>query len=78
MVLVLQRADLLAVPAGTGPVLTFIMHTATLVVCPFLLLGKHPPIAAGAVVVATALPLLLLASVCRRARTLDVYLVDPV
>jgi hypothetical protein len=76
MVLVLQRAELLAVPAGSGFAPTLALHAATLIVCPFLLLGKHPPLAQGAVVIAMVVPLILLLSVCRRSRQLDVYLVD--
>ena len=76
MVLVLQRAELLAVPAGSGFALTLAVHAATLIVCPFLLLGKHPPLAQGAVAIAMVAPLMVLLSVCRRSRRLDVYLLD--
>ena len=76
MGLVVQRAELLAVPAGGSGAVSFAAHTATLLVCPFLLLGKHPPLAPGALPAATALPLVLLFVVWRRARGLDVYLVD--
>ena len=76
MVLVLQRAELLAVPAGSRPPIPFAIHAATLIVCPFLLLGKHPPLAYGALVAALAVPLVLVGSVWRHSRDLDVYLVD--
>ena len=76
MGLVLQRAELLAVPGGSGSFMTVVVHTATLIVCPFLLLGKHPPLAHGALPAATLMPLVLLYAVCRKARSLDVYLVD--
>jgi hypothetical protein len=76
MALVLQRAELLAAPAGTGPVQTTIVHAATLIVCPFLLLGKHPPLAPGAMAIAIAVPSLALCCVWQQSRTLDVYLVD--
>lgn len=76
MGLVMQRPELLAVPAGSGTIVTAAVHAATLIVCPFLLLGKHPPLAEGALVASVALPLALVWSVCRRARSLDVYLVD--
>jgi len=76
MVLVLQRAELLAVPAGSGWLSVFALHTATLVGCPFLLLGRHPPLAPGALAASTVVPLLLLLSVWRRSRTLDVFLMD--
>ena len=76
IVLVLQRAELLAVPAGSGWPLTLIIHAATLIVCPFLLLGTHPPLVPGAVVVSIVVPLLVLASIWRRSRSLDVFLLD--
>jgi hypothetical protein len=76
MGLVMRRPELLAVPAGSGPLLTLAAHTATLIACPFLLLGKHPPLAQGALAASVVLPLVLLCGVCRRARALDVYLVD--
>lgn len=76
MVLVLQRAELLAVPAGTGSLQTFALHAATILVCPFLLLGRHPPLAAGALAVSIAAPLLALITVWWRSRSLDVFLVD--
>jgi hypothetical protein len=76
MGLVLQRADLLAAPAGSGVPRTLVLHTATLLVCPFLLLGKHPPLADGALASSIVLPLILLCAVWRRARRLDVYLLD--
>lgn len=77
MLLVLQRAELLAVPAGSGGVVSLAIHAATLTVCPFLLLGQHPPLAPGAVAAAMVLPVLLVWSMWRQSRTLDVYLVDP-
>jgi hypothetical protein len=76
MGLVMQRADLLAVPAGSGSWTTFLLHTGTLILCPFLLLGTHPPLARGALAAAVIVPLVLLCAVCRSARSLDVYLVD--
>jgi hypothetical protein len=77
MMLVLQRADLLAVPAGSGPFTGAAVHAVTMTLCPFLLLGVHPPLAPGAVAGAMVLPVLLVWTVCRQSRTLDVYLVDP-
>ena len=76
MGLVMQRPELLAVPAGSGTIFTVAIHTATLIVCPFLLLGKHPPLAQGAMAASVTLPVALLWAVWRRARALDVYLVD--
>ena len=76
MVLVLQRAELLAAPARAETIATGALHAATLIVCPFLLLGKHPGLAPGALAAAIAMPLVLLMWVWRRARVLDIYLVD--
>ena len=76
MVLVLQRAELLAVPARGGPIETGLLHAATLIMCPFLLLGKHPPPAPGAFATALVVPVGLLLWVWRRSRLLDIYLVD--
>ena len=76
MVLVTQRAELLAVPTGTSPLATGVLHAATLMVCPFLLLGRHPPLAPGAFEAALVLPVTLLLWVWRRSRALDIYLVD--
>ena len=76
MVLVLQRAELLAAPARAATIATGVVHAATLIVCPFLLLGKHPVPAPGAFAAALVVPLTLLFWVCRRARVLDLYLVD--
>ena len=74
--LVMQRAELLAAPAGAHPGASAALHAGTLLVCPFLLLGRHPVLAAGALPAALLLPVVLLLCVWRWARTLDVYLVD--
>ena len=76
MGLVLQRAELLAVPGGSGTIVTLAVHTATVIVCPFLLLGTHPPLAPGALPASVLLPVLVLCAVWRRSRAVDVYLVD--
>lgn len=76
MVLVMQRAELLAVPAGAGPIETGIRQTATLMACPFLLLADRPALAPGAVPTAIALPIILMSCVWRRSHALDIYLVD--
>lgn len=76
MVLVTQRAELLAAPAGTGPIGTGVLHAATLIVCPFVLLGAHPPLGRGAVEAAVVLSLAVLFGVWRHSRALDIYLVD--
>jgi hypothetical protein len=76
IVLVTQRAELLAAPTGAGPIATSVMHAATLLVCPFVLLGGHPPLGRGAIEAALVLPLICVLGVCRHSRTLDIYLVD--
>jgi hypothetical protein len=76
MVLVTQRAELLAAPAGTGPIGTGLLHAATLLACPFLLLGTHPPLGRGAVEAALMFSLAVLFGVWRHSRALDIYLVD--
>ena len=76
MVLVTQRAELLAVPAGTGPIDTALRHTATLIVCPFLLLAARSSLQPVAVHSAVLVPVILLLAVWRRSRALDIYLVD--
>ena len=76
MVLVLQRAELLAAPARAETIAAGALHAATLIVCPFLLLGTRPALAPGAFAAAVLLPLMLLCWVWRHARVLDVSLVD--
>lgn len=76
MVLVTQRAELLAVPAGTGAIETSIRQSVTLMVCPFLFLADRPALPPAAVAAALVWPVVLLFAVWRRCRTLDVYLVD--
>jgi hypothetical protein len=76
MVLVTQRAELLAVPAGAGAIEAAARHTATLILCPFLLLANRSPVEPLVVYTALLLPIVLLLSVWRRSRALDIYLVD--
>ena len=76
MVLVLQRAELLAAPARAETIAAGALHAATLIVCPFLLLGTRPALVPGALAAAVVVPVLLLWWVCRRARVLDVSLVE--
>jgi hypothetical protein len=76
LTLVLQRAELLAAPARAGTVVGGALHGATLILCPFLLLGRHPDLAAGAFAAAVMVPLALLLWTWRHARVLDIYLVD--
>jgi hypothetical protein len=67
----LSRASLLV-----GPGLMGLFHTATLLICPFLLVGNHPAIAPGAVCAAALSSAALLLTVWRRSGGLDLYLVD--
>lgn len=76
MVLVTQRAELLAVPAGSGAIETSIRQTLTLLACPFLFLADRPTLLPGAVAAAVVWPVVLLLAVWRRSRALDIYLVD--
>lgn len=76
MVLVTQRAELLAVPAGRGMIETSIRQTATLIACPFLFLADRPALLPGAAGAAVVWPVVLLLAVWRRSRALDIYLVD--
>ncbi len=76
--LLLGRADLLASssPLAAGSAVTTVRQAATLVLCPFLLVGNHPAVAPGATCAAALLAAVLLLAVWRRARALDIYLVD--
>lgn len=76
ILLVTQRAELLAAPAGAGPIGTSLLHAGTLLVCPFLLLGNHDPLGRGALEAALVLSLMILLGVWRHSRALDIYLVD--
>jgi hypothetical protein len=53
-----------------------LLHAATLVICPFLLIGNHPAVAPGAVGAAALSSAALLLLVWRRSGGLDIYLVD--
>ena len=75
--LLVRHAELLApVPslATTGD--TVLRHAATLMLCPFLLIGNRLVVASGAVWAAALLSALLLLSVWRLSGGLDIYLVD--
>jgi hypothetical protein len=67
----LSLSSVLAAPSGMG-----LLHAATLVICPFLLIGNHPAVAPGAVGAAALSSAALLLLVWRRSGGLDIYLVD--
>lgn len=77
--LLLGRADLLAPSSllAAGSAVTTLRQAATLVLCPFLLVGNHPAVAPGAICAAALLAAVLLLAVWRRSAALDIYLVDP-
>jgi len=72
-----ERIDLL-VASSTPPAgaLTFLRHVLTLLACPFLLLGTHPPVVPGSELGAVCVAVSAVLCVLRAARTLDIYLVD--
>ncbi len=77
LALLVRRADLLPpaamVSASNG---TVVRQAATLVLCPFLLVGNHVLVAPDAVCMAALLSSLLLLAVCRFSGRLDISLVD--
>ena len=75
--LLVGRSDLLSPSSATGwSAGTILRHAATLVLCPFLLIGNHPAVAPGAICAAALLAAVLLLAVWRRSGALDIYLVD--
>jgi len=52
------------------------VHAVTVTICPFVLIGVHPPLAPGAVPIALGMAGLLGWCALRLTRRLDVYLVD--
>jgi hypothetical protein len=75
--LLVGRADLLSPSSAVaGSSAMALRHAATLVVCPFLLIGHHPAIAPGAIYAAALLSAVLLLAVWRLSGGLDIYLVD--
>jgi hypothetical protein len=79
LALLMSRVDLLAPPsthlfAGAG--WTVLRHALTLLVCPFLLIGRHPAIGPAPVCAAVLFAALAILAVLRRAERLDLYLVD--
>jgi hypothetical protein len=77
LAIMVRRTDLLPpasmLSASTGTVLR---HAATLVLCPFLLVGNHVLVAPDAVWMAALLSFLLLLAVWRFSGRLDISLVD--
>lgn len=77
LALLVRRADLLPLilimPASSG---TLLRQAATLVLCPFLLVGSQPVIHPAAIWAAISIAAALLLSVWRAVTGLDVYLVD--
>jgi hypothetical protein len=75
--LLLARTDLLSpafdLSASAGAALR---HVATLVLCPFLLIGNHRLVAPGAICAAGLVAAVPLLAVWRRSGGLDLYLVD--
>ena len=77
LALLLRRADLLPLAAASeASVGTLLRQAATLVVCPFLLVGSQPAVNPAAIWAAISIAAALLFSVGRVATDLDVYLVD--
>jgi hypothetical protein len=75
--LLIGRADLLSPSSAlTASGWTGLRHTATLVVCPFLLIGAHPALAPEAICAAALSSALFLLIVLRRSGGLDIYLVE--
>jgi hypothetical protein len=77
--LLIGHADLLSPPsihlfAGAG--CTVLRHALTLLVCPFLLIGRHPAIGPAPVCAAVLFAALGILAVLRRAERFDLYLVD--
>jgi hypothetical protein len=75
--LLVERVDLLvSSPTPPAGVLLFLRHVMTLLACPFLLLGSHPPVVFGSELGALCVAAALVLIVLRAARTLDICLVD--
>ena len=75
MVLLLRHADLLA-SGGVGGALWTVRGAATLILCPFLLLGTHMPIGVPEIIAAIAAASLVLFATWRAGARLDVFLVE--
>jgi hypothetical protein len=77
LALLTQRIELLpdTTHASAGPATVF-RDAMTLILCPFLVIGKHPAVSPGAVAAALLTSVVLLLLVWRYAGRLDIYLVD--
>jgi hypothetical protein len=79
MVLVMQRAELLAASTGASPgamaaMGSIVRQAVTVIVCPFLLVGNHPVLAPAVVLTALLLSALPLFYLWSRAELFDIYL----
>jgi len=72
--ILVRRVDLLSPSAFAGD--SALRHAATVMLCPFLLLGNRLVIAPAAIWAAGLLSAVLLLLVWRRSEQLDIYLVD--
>jgi len=72
----LHRSDLLGAPQASGAAssLVLVRHAAAVIVCPFLLLGTHAPLATGSIAIAGCFAGVLLLSAWRLALRTDFYL----
>jgi hypothetical protein len=72
-----QRTELLPGAVLASPAAGTVLRQAlTLVLCPFLFVGNHPPVAPAAMCAAFLLSFVVLLMVWRLAAGLDIYLVD--
>lgn len=76
LALLIGRVDLLPATALAATNGTALRHAATVLVCPFLLIGNHPAVAPGAICAAALSAAALLIIVWRLSGGLDIYLVD--
>ena len=75
MVLLLRHADLLA-SGGIEGALRIVRGAATLILCPFLLLGSHAPVGVPEIIAATGVACLVLFVSWHAGAQLDVFLVE--
>jgi len=79
LALLIGRAELLPGPAShviAGADWIVLRQALTLVICPFLLIGRHPAVGPAAVSAAVLVAIVMLLVVLRRAERLDLYLMD--
>ena len=74
--LLVRHADLLGPASNLATSSSTVRHAATLMICPFLLLGNRLVVAPSAVSAAGLLSAVLLLCVWRLSGRLDIYLVD--